>query len=34
MTFDAGHDPSIILRCRITNEAGDSSTTKKTLRAE
>jgi hypothetical protein len=34
MMFHAGHDPSITLRCRITNEAGDSSTTKKTLRAE
>jgi hypothetical protein len=34
MIFDAGHGPSITLRCRITNEAGDSSTTEKTLRAE
>jgi hypothetical protein len=34
MMFDAGHGPSITLRCRITNEAGDSSSTKKTLRAE
>jgi hypothetical protein len=34
LLFNAGHGPSITLRCRITNEAGDSSTTKKMLRAE
>ncbi len=34
MIFNAGHGPSITLRCTITNEAGDSSSTKKTLRAE
>ena len=34
MIFDAGQGPSITLRCRITNEAGDTSATKKTMRAE
>ena len=34
MIFHAGHDPRLTLRCRVTNEAGDSSATEKTLKAE
>lgn len=33
MVFQAGYGPNLTLRCRITNEAGDSSTTKKILGA-
>jgi hypothetical protein len=34
VTIHAGQGPSLTLRCRVTNQAGDSSATKKTLNAE
>jgi len=34
VVFHAGYGPNLTLRCRITNEAGDSSATKKILSAK